>query len=366
MTTASTSRGIPHRGPRRDIPTDHIAGEDFPGDRGEADRPVVFSGEAPPLLIGGVLQQNPNKRIDISLSGVGFDYLSVTVPSDNSAEILTHHSELEETGYPNQGFRQTERRVCMAGHCWRKFEPHQPSKQWGLSYESWEYSGQTCVTPIQLLKGHPARPSRIDVAFDFNVQPDLYPMALEPLFLDHCAEKGIDIEWKGKRLKQTVYVGSQKSERRIRIYRRDLKNPLLAEEGVHILRVELELKKDYAQALWHHIYRYGDQTAYEAAASHIAHMIGYAPIATGWDLPELHRTDEDAEAAQMILQFVHCNYGSLEAMRRCGLDILELARIKYENTHNRMAESRLNKKVTTLAAIEPQRLHDLVAALLRR
>lgn len=340
-----------------DLPSDPSAG--LPGTTG-GPRLVDPISDTPPLLIGGVKQQIPNKGLDITLSGVGFDYLTVTVPSQTTAEILVHHSAFSDEGKPSTGFKNSERRECMGGFCWRKFEPHQPSKRWGKQYESWEYSGLASVTPLKLLMGHDCKPTRIDIAFDFCVSDELYPMDLEPLFLDHCESKGIDIEWKGKRLKQTVYVGSQQSERRIRIYRRDLKNMLLHEEGIHILRVELELKGDMALAFWRHMNAHGQQAAYEAASAHIAHMIGYAPIEAGWDLPEVLRSNEDADAYQMMFQFIKQNAVMIEACNRCGIDVFKLARSKVERSKSRTTRHRLNQKVQVLASLEPSEIERML------
>lgn len=324
----------------------------------------VPSETTPPLLIGGVKQQIPNKGLGISLSGVGFDYLTVSVPSGTSAEILMHQSALDEPGRSSQGFKQSEKRICMGGHCWRKFDPQSPSKLWGLDYESWEYSGVTCVEPIRTLIDQPSRPSRLDIAYDFCIpHDDLYPMDLEPLFLDRCNERGIEIDWKGRRLKQTVYVGSDQSERRIRIYRRDLKNLLMAEEGQLILRVELVLQKSMCHDMWRHMRTHGIESAYRAGAAHIAEMIGYAPISADWDdLPEVIRTNEDAHAYQMTLQFIQQHAVMLTALNRCGIDVFDLAEKKIDSSKSATARHRLNKKLDALATIDPAQLQRLVAA----
>lgn len=352
---SNASQGIQATHKHNPHPSSNGAGvPGIAGGVGDGHRP------SPPLLIGGLIQQNPNTNQHIYLSGVGFDYLTVTVPTQTSAELLLHHSAHHEPGNPSTGFKATEQRVCQGGYCWRKYDPHQPSKLWGTDYESWEFSGATSSDPIRLLRAQPAQPSRIDIAFDYTVSKDLYPMQLEPLFLEHCNANGTDIEWKGKRLKQTVYVGSQHSRRRIRIYRRDLKNLLLAEEGIHILRVELELKKDMARAFWRHYVEHGQESAYEAAAAHVAEMIGYAPIETTTGVPEVLRTNEDAQAYQMLLQFVNQNAVMIQACERCGIDLAKLTDHKIQRAKSRMAQHRLDKRIDILASLDASDLEQMI------
>lgn len=316
----------------------------------------------PPLLIGGLLQQTPNKDIHISLTGAGIDYLTVTVP-EITAEVLISKTGDDEPGTAGRGFRESEKRMCMGGFCWRRWNPITSSKRWGTEYETWEFAGVTAFDPARYLLDHPSKPSRIDIAFDYQVPSDFYPIELEALIQDHVESRGAKIWYAGERKKQTIYVGSRKSDRQIRIYRRDEKNPLLAAEGHHILRVELTLKREPAEAIWE-LMRQGGTNGQPQAAAHILEMIGYAPCDEVAEIPELLRSDEDTEAVQMLLQFVTQNAVMLKACSVCDIDLANLATTKIDRSRNRMNQSRLAQKVQVMGLIDPDHLQEQVKHLL--
>lgn len=337
------------------------------GSLGEAEGSIdsaVGAEAAPPFLIGGVTRYYSKQQPYLSLSGTGFDALTVTVPL-GSAELLMHASEAVEQGPQLRGFKASEKRICMGGHCWRRFNPHQSSKQWGTEYESWEYKGAPSTDPIRMLLGKPSKPTRIDYAFDFNCPDDFYPRHIEEMILENTQERGIEMHHSGNRETYTLYVGSRKSPRMIRFYRRDLKNELLALEGFSILRCELELKDEHALALWAHMSLNGPESAREAAAAHIAQMIGYAPCETDGKTPPLVREEEETEGVQMVLEFVKQNAVMLQACSVAGVDLSKLSAVKVSaNNGNRNQRQRLREKTRALSVHEPARLEALVSAML--
>lgn len=331
----------------------------------EGSSPLMIEEEStPPILIGGVLHPKLNNKPNLSLTGTGYDAFTVSVPL-GIAEQLLHRSEAVETGFGTTGFKQSEKRICMGGDCYRRFDPHTASKAWGMEYESWEYKGQPSTRPIRDLQGQECKPTRIDIAFDFDCPEDYFPSDFEDSVLPFVNNKGIDINYAGKRLSHTVYFGSRKSERMIRVYRRDVKNPLLAAEGRNILRVELELKKDMCLAFWAHITEHGPDSGIVVAAAHVSQMLGVAPITHDGYLPPLLRTDEDTEAVQMLLQFIKQNSVMIEACRAAGIDTERLAREKiWKSAKNRMQMSRLAKKTRILSVSDAKSISAQVVALL--
>ena len=320
----------------------------------------------PPLLIGGVkhtyTEQAGSKAPNISLSGVGIDYLTVTVPQATAESLLARTSE-DEPGRGSQGFKQTEKRMCLGGYCWRKWNPVSSSKRWGTEYETWEFSGAASFDPARFLQDKECRPSRIDIAFDYDVDADFYPVALESMIEAHVDLIGAKIRYAGERKKQTLYIGSMKSDRMIRIYRRDEKNPLLALEGRHILRVELVLKGDHAEAIWN-VMRQDRSDGYPEAAAHVLAMIGYAPCEDVSSVPQLLRTDEDTEAVQMLLQFVTQNAIMLEALDICDVDLRSVVKAKIHTTRNRLQKMKLGRRVRVFENVDSGRLTRQVVALM--
>jgi len=216
-----------------------------------------------------------------------------------------------------------------------------------------------------MLLGKPSKPTRIDIAFDFNCPEDFYPRHIEEMILQNTKERGIEMSHSGNRETYTLYVGSRKSPRMIRFYRRDLKNELLALEGFTILRCELELKDEHAVALWAHMAEHGPESAQKAAAAHIAEMIGYAPCETDGVIPPLLREEEETEGIQMVLEFVKQNAVMLQACSVAGVNLAKLSSVKVSaNQGNRMQRQRLKEKIRALRVHEPSSIERIVEMLL--
>lgn len=311
----------------------------------------------PPLLIGGLQQ---TQSAILSPQGVSVDWISATLPPATS-EIMMHHTTPHEAGSPTTGFRSSEQRQCLGGFCWRKWDPHTSSKAYGTDYESWEFSGPTARDPAERLRGHPCRLSRVDVAFDFQTPPRVYPRHVEYLIRHHVRARGLSIGYRGESLTRTVYVGSPKSDRFIRIYRRDLKHPELP---FPILRVELVLTKRLARAWWSER-EASHTTGYPTAAAHVHDLTGYAPQVDLDDLPPTIMADDESTAAQMLFQFVHQNAVMLRACDAAGIDLGRLAVAKFENP-SRFHTTRIAQKLDKLSQVPAERLESLVIEQLNR
>lgn len=269
--------------------------------------------------------------------GVGVDYLSVTVPT-STAEALKGVTRHREEGSARPGFGASELRDCLGGTLWRRWQPHQPSREFGSSYESWEASGCESRWLADFVSARRGRPSRVDVAFDFAVSPTIAPDHVWRAVRHHVKRRGIVGGISGEGGKNTRYIGSIHSSRRIRIYRRDWKDPLLREEfRTPLLRVELVLKDDLARNWWA-VFERDTQEAYAAAAAHVEQMTGLRLVEDLGSIPEPVEVREELEAAQQVLHFLDQSSGMIVALCDGGMSpdlLLRLARRRQASSSRR-------------------------------
>lgn len=331
--------------------TDHRAGP-------ERSRGGTAGGTpTPPLLIGGVKQQIPNRTM--YPLGAGVDFCTVTLPTESARHLLDQTGNYEAgSGY--NGFQSSEQRVILGGFAWRRWNPVTPSNQFGTDYESWESSGEASRALAQLALKVPGYATRQDYAFDFGCSPDLMPRDLLPLFRDHIAAKGMEASFAGPESSCTVYVGSRNSDRRLKIYRRDLKDEALIVSGAPpMIRVEIEIKGDPCKALWFHR-RTTAVDGLSIAATHIADMIGWAVYDDLSPLPDPLEATDEADAAQMLLQFIEQNASLIEAAAAVGLDLARLARVRL-GTASRATQWRHQRRMEQINVLD----HDAVRAHVR-
>jgi hypothetical protein len=220
---------------------------------------------------------------------VQLDWLTVTMSGPTAGYVLPRLNKRlgrwgektsAEPGKAVQGFECSERyplaswapHLCM----WRRWKPRTASKAFGLEYESWEISGCSAVVLEQILLEAPrllARATRIDVAFDFACDEDLWPRHLEAEITSHAERRGFTIQYAGERDARTVYVGSRSAGRRVRIYRHDVKHG-----GTHPqMRIELELSGErYPRELWNRWDTRGGE-GLALARWHVGELIGCVP-----------------------------------------------------------------------------------------
>lgn len=321
------------------------------------------SGAAPPLLTGGAIQQNRVIPTEFDPIASGTDYITVTV-SKAAGTALTLSTHPFEPGTPQRGFKSSERRLCPGGAVWRRWSPGQPSNHFGDDYESWETEAEASRWLDLASLPLDSRPSRQDYAFDFAVLPDLMPRDLLPLFRDHLAGTRIEPHFAGPESSCTVYIGSRQSDRRVKIYRRDLKDPALLADGFPpMIRIELELRGDYGHALWQHRQATGAD-GLAVACTHIAAMIGYRVAEESQQLPSLIEASDEADASQMLFQFIHQNAGMLDAADRAGIDLAKLARARV-HLFSRATEYRHAQRVGQLLAVDPRSLERSILAMIR-
>lgn len=281
----------------------------------------------PPLLIGGLTPEDVGQ-----MSHVGVDFLTVTVP-DMTARDLLGHSEQSEDGYAKPGFAKSEKRLILGGDCWRRWEPRQASQAWGHSYESWEFSGHSASWPSRFLRGRECRPSRIDIAWDFSVDETYTADTFHDAVFPWCEARGITTGIAGHAGVNTRYIGSRKSDRMVRVYRKDLEDAVLAEILGPTLRVELVLKGGHAAAFWQVWKLAGSEDeAWPAAAAVLQYMCGLA-ISPG-EMPSLE-VPECKDESQRLLAFIEQHGATVTAFEAAGVPLVDLCREASEGISKR-------------------------------
>lgn len=307
------------------------------------------------------------------------DWLSLTLPSASAADLLAL-TGLREDGYGGRGFRRSEQRDCPdGGWCWRRWEPWSESKAHGRDYECWEWASAVADDALEWLPSDlDARCTRLDVAFDFAVdrfRADDLAAWIRP----HCESNRLTMGISGHAGVNTHYVGSPRSDRRIRIYRRDLKSimewaishpdaMIMGDYGpqwcVAVLRVEVMLRRDVADAVWQML-RCDREAAIAAARGHLREMTGLAIERCG-GVPQI-ASKAASEGEQMIIEWLHQQGDMIEACRRAGVDIYAASRYRWSIRERcRKREYRLRRRVEALAEVTQSGLRRLLASRYRR
>lgn len=293
---------------------------------------------------------------------MGVDWLSLTM-GDDLARELVELSEVIDEGKGKNGFKNAQRREMIGGPCWRRWEPISASKRWGLAYESWEWESGAARWPAEHLAGKDCKPSRIDIAFDFSVEPDV----LSDHFIDRCAEHsqrmGFQIGISGASDVNTRYIGSVHSERRIRIYRKDLREAAWALLFGPTLRIELVLRDDRAEDFWA-AWSLSRTGALRQAAGHVLQMTGVCVMAESDDPVELARVDPVFDVAERA-SWLFKQYGPvLDALFMSGVDVVALAAERMGRSASRTATWRRSHLCRAIdsAGVEP--VEDAIRLLL--
>ena len=311
-----------------------------------------IQGENPPVLTGGLKPENlgMGKLINVSI-----DWLSVTVGDIGSIKLLSM-SEFAEDGKPSKGFNRSEKRICIGGHCWRKWKPLQSEKKMGFGkdYESWEFSGGQSGPHLSALVGILCKPTRIDIAFDYAVDKTYFSDYWIEGVKSYLESKKHSIGVSGQDDVNTRYIGSSQSERRIRIYRKDLQDFSVNVTLGPVLRIELVLKDRYVKAFWK-IFSESEQEAFRLAASYICDMSGFSPIPDGLEeLPKIEKRMPSG-AFKKLFHFIRQNAINIAAFKKAGLDWHPLAEYKHHlSQSNKVARHRYKSTEKELCQIDPE------------
>lgn len=292
--------------------------------------------------------------------GRGVDALTITVPLSTAAFLCTQ-TVMDEPGGSRAGFVRSEKRMCMGGFCWRRWEPRQECKAWGRSYESWDWAGSEAMPFAHVLRAHEGRPSRADVKWDFQCSPDLVPRDLAELVRGRCvAYLGPEpFELAGPERTCTVYVGSRKSDRFIRIYRKDLQDAAVKLMLGPVMRVELVQKDDCVRGWWS-AWCEDEGRGYAAAAAVVEKVTGLRVQDEVGDVPELVMPEESDDVVKLI-QLVEQYGPTIAKYQAAGVPLLDLARAHVRRL-NKFSASRWRRQVEQLRKLN---LRQMVATVRR-
>lgn len=327
--------------------------------------------ERPPFANRGVVQSQigvlalvkqyvASERLGVGMAGI--DFLTQTLRTTAGRALAERYQHLED-GTPRPGFRKSSKWVVPGGYAWRRTDPISRSKRFGKAYESWEASGAASQHLADVFKAYQGAPSRIDIAFDFRVPSEL----LADHVIEHQAEylerRRLALGIAGQDGRNTRYVGSKDSERRIRIYRRDFKDPDLVREFGPLLRVELVLKKRQAKALWCE-YRISRGQALAVAAAHVRDMLGLQLYGEWSEIPPLEAVPEQTRGAEMVYRFCAQNAVMLQAAKRLGIDVGALADLiatQKQGDAARKHQERLSARLRALAGVAMDQVRRIAA-----
>jgi len=327
-------------------------------DRGAAAR--AGGGSDPPLLTGGLLH-SPTQY------SRGVDFLTFTAPSASGEVLCSRFPFIRDGSGAAEGFRRSEIRSTMGGECFRRVEPVSPSRAYGLSYESWEWSGvqaHLVASDVSVLDG---RASRLDVAFDFAVHDDVTACVVAGLIASHLAAKGITPGVSGEGRHFTHYAGSSSSESRVRIYRKDLQYGQAWLSSIHpcVLRVELILRRrEAARALQLGV---GDEM-YAHAAAKIEGLTGLVVQGVRKILPVLDVRPE-IDVAQQYFEFQRSWSRKLVEWAALGLNVQDDAKYICDMqpaAASRMSEWRQRQRANAMQAADVDEVRRNYQACVRR
>jgi len=200
-----------------------------------------------------------------------------------------------------------------------------------------------------MLRDHEdVQPSRVDVAWDFLCHVELRPDDLAKGWAPHMEAAGIQGGISGHGGVNTCYVGSMKSERYVRVYRKDRQDSSYryAFEGQGVMRVELVLKTTFSRPWWN-LWRQDEQRGLAAAAEHVRQMTGDRVQAECGELPPLMLPDTIGEAAK-LRQFLDQHGTTLAALDAAGVPVVEMACTMQRETKSRKRQSRYRQRLESL------------------
>lgn len=318
--------------------------------------------ELPPSANRGVVTAVTRTNLvpEGSLFGCGVDWLTCSFASQVAAELVTL-SELAEEGSKRPGFARSERRTMMGGEGWRRWEPHQASRRWASDYESWEWSGPSAGWPASWLRGRDAKPSRVDVAFDFEVPADVLSDTVADRF-ESWASRHFTTGIAGQSGVNTRYVGAVSSARRLRVYRKDLRDVGWAAQFGPILRVELVLKEEFAEDWWA-AWCLSEEGALRGAAHHVFELTGFEVLADSQAVPALRRPSGSWELADKLF-WMFRQYGAiLDAAFESGVDLVSIAAERQRGA-GRMSTWRRSELAKSIDAVGPEAVESALRTML--
>jgi hypothetical protein len=220
-------------------------------------------------------------------------------------------------------FQRGERRACLGGEVSRRFDvrPSGASRRWGVEYESWEFDGSHADYWARQLADDAVKPTRIDVAWDFECGEDELACHAAQIVWDHAESIGVTLGVSGQGHYLTRYVGAACSPLRLRIYRKDIQSPQLVRLGLcgPLMRFESIHRDQQAARFWAAWVR-DPESAFAGAASEVQRLTGLCLQEGREELPAFVEP-EAVEPAGELFRFMQQYAGTIQAWADQGISI---------------------------------------------
>ena len=329
------------------------------GDGREAAGPArTRIGLTPPSSKGGC--QRVQALVEGPVVRRGVDYATYSLTTELADSVLGNEGRQVGDWVPKRFFGRASEFMVPGGSVWWKREPVSPSKRWGSQYDVIEASGAAGAWLAERLASHVAEVNctRFDLAVDVQVDGELSPGdVVRPLSVTGEADGlqtetgfSIDFRAKGPAREWPWWVGRRGSGRMLRVYRKDLENPLLYPDDVGaVMRFELELLDPSAHITFQR-WTVDEPSTWAAYGRHVYDMTQRELLPIG-DLPDVP-TRPAVEACQTVLQLIEQHGHTLDAAIAAGIDVVELAAARSARpVRDRGQKSRQNKRRMAIAML---------------
>ena len=321
--------------------------------------PPPLTGGPPTCVIGS--KSNPFK----ALSRIGLDRLVYSVPYPETVNLEAVFPVADD-GSPTASsrFQRVETRALGDQTVRVSSRPNQAHSKWDYGYESWDFSSLASATGAEHMPPS-ARATRVDVAFDFEVEDRVVSDVVRKRWQAFCDRRGIETGSAEKRGVFTHYFGAMKSGSTfVRVYRKDL-HPDGEGWSTPTLRVELQARGYWAEKLGELIAGGDLQELYGVAAKVIQKRCGELLATTEVELPSVG-AKPIAEAVKGTATLVSQYWARIASLIDFGLNFESVIR-RTAGAVSRRTEGRQRLMREQYRDFDsPQALEDAVVAYMLR
>jgi len=204
----------------------------------------------------------------------------------------------------------------------------------------------------------------VDVAWDYQCLAGDTPERWVDMVAPHARSCGLTLGGTGQGDVWTRYVGAPESSRRIRVYRKDLRDEGWLFQFGSTLRVELVMRHEVAKAWWK-VFDRDEVEGMRVAAGHINEMVGL-PVQAEWSEVPRPGVEPVVDAAQMVFEFLKQNEVMLIVCDTLGINLGQLANERHSSLKRRESECRLRQRLAVLGEVPSSEVVECVRAMIRK